>query len=125
MNEWIVQDRKTGAVVHVYPADEPTDFAEYPFAQYNHVLKKPDETPASAREISGVSFLRRFTQDERIAIREAAKASAKLDDYLKLLDATIAQGGVVDLDDQDNADALALLESIGLIANGRAAEVLA
>ena len=77
------------------------------------------------RNISGVQYLRRFSQDERIAIRDAAKQSPKLDDYLKLLDATIAQGGVIDLNDRDTIDACALLEAVGLIAPGRAAEVLA
>lgn len=125
MNEWLVQNRKTGVVVHAYQADEATDFPEYPFAIYNHILKKPDDPPASVREISGVSYLRRFTQDERIAIRDAVKSSAELDDYMKLLDTTIAQDGVVNLDDPDTIRALELLEFTGLIAEGRAAEVLA
>lgn len=125
MAEWIVQDRKTGVVVHVYHADEATDFPEYPFALYNHILKKPDEAPASIREISGVSYLRRFTQDERIAIRTAASGNAVLDDYLKLLDITIAQGGFVNLDDHDTIAAVGMLEAVGLLNPGRAAEVLA
>lgn len=77
------------------------------------------------RNISGVQYLRRFTQDERIDIRNAAKQSPKLDDYLKLLDITIAQGGVIDLNDPDTIAAVGLLEAVGLIAPGRAAEVLA
>lgn len=77
------------------------------------------------RNISGVRYLRLFTQDERIDIRNAAKQSPKLDDYLKLLDITIAQGGVIDLNDPDTIAAVGLLEAVGLIAPGRAAEVLA
>jgi len=125
MAEWVVQDRKTGEIVHVYPADDATDFKEFPFSRYNHIPHKPEDAPAPPRDITGVSYLRRFTQDERIAIRDAAKASAVLDDYLKLLDATIAQGGVINLDDHDTVAAVILLEQSGLIGPGRAAEVLA
>lgn len=124
MSEWIVENRITGEQVYFYSADNATDFPEYPFAQYNHILKRPDVTPTPARDISGVSYLRRFTQAERIAIRSAASGSAVLDDYLKLLDITIAQGGVVNLDDPDTIAAVAMLESVGLLAPGRAAEVL-
>lgn len=74
--------------------------------------------------ISGVSYLRRFTQAERIAIRAAAQQSAELDDYLRLLDATIAQGGVVNLLDDDTVAAVNLLEQYGLIGVGRAAKIL-
>lgn len=77
------------------------------------------------RNISGVAYLRRFTQAERIAIRGAATHSPELDDYLKLLDATIAQGGIVDLNDDDTILAVNMLEQFGLITLGRAAEILA
>lgn len=125
MPEFIVTRRATGEVVYAYSADEATDFPEFPFAQFNHTIKATIEQPVPAREISGVSYLRRFTQAERIAIRSAAAGSAVLDDYLKLLDITIAQGGVVNLDDPDTIAAVNMLESVGLIATGRAAEVLA
>lgn len=84
-----------------------------------------DARPTTERNISGVQYLRRFSQAERIAIRDAAKQSPELDDYLKLLDITIAQGGVIDLNDADTIAAVGLLEMVGLIATGRAAEVLA
>lgn len=125
MPEYVVEHRNTGEVVYAYSADEATDFADYPFSQYNHVLKKPELVAPQAREISGVAYLRRFSQAERIAIRAAAINSAVLDDYLKLLDTTIAQGGIVNLDDPDTITAVNLLEQAGLIALGRAAEVLA
>lgn len=125
MPEYIVYERDTGNVVYAYTADSATDFPEYPFRDFSHVVKKPEIVAPPAREISGVSYLRRFTQAERIAIRAAAAGSAVLDDYLKLLDITIAQGGIVNLDDPDTIAAVNMLESVGLIATGRAAEVLA
>jgi hypothetical protein len=125
MPEYIVYERDTGNVVYAYTADTATDFPEYPFQDFSHVVKKPEAQPTPSRDVSGVSYLRRFSQDERIAIRNAAKESPKLDDYLKLLDITIAQGGVVNLDDADTIAAVNMLELAGLIAPGRAAEVLA
>lgn len=124
MANYVVQDRATGEVVHAYGADQPSHADVYPFDTYNHIPQVIVIEPA-LREISGVAYLRRFTQAERIAIRGAASQSAVLDDYLKLLDATIAQGGIVNLDDDDTVAAVALLEQVGLIAAGRGAEILA
>jgi hypothetical protein len=86
----------------------------------------PDVAPIETeRNISGVAYLRRFTQSERITIRAAAAQSPVLDDYLKLMDATIAQGGVINLLDPDTISALSMLESVGILGAGRAAEILA
>lgn len=124
MNNFIIERRDTGEVVYSYGADQATEWPEYPFSEFNHILQKPVELVAP-REISGVSYLRRFTQTERIAIRAAATQSAELDDYLKLLDATIAQGGGVNLDDEDTIAAVAKLEQYGLIAVGRGMDIRA
>ena len=124
MPNYAVQNRATGEIVHAYTADQPSHEDVYPFDTYNHI-PQPVVVDVAVREVSGVAYLRRFTQEERIAIREAASQSAVLDDYLKLLDATIQQGGIVDLDDEDTVAAVNLLEQAGLIAAGRAAEILA
>lgn len=124
MPNYVVQDRATGLVVDSYTADQPSHADVYPFDTYNHILQVVVIAPV-VREISGITYLRRFTQAERIAIRGAANQSAVLDDYLKLLDATIAQGGIVNLDDEDTVAAVGLLEQAGLIAAGRGAEILA
>jgi hypothetical protein len=124
MPNYVVQDRATGEVVYAYTADEPSHTDVYPFDAFNHIPQVVVIAPV-VREISGITYLRRFTQAERIAIRGAASQSSVLDDYLKLLDATIAQGGTVNLDDEDTVAAVALLEQAGLIAAGRGAEILA
>lgn len=117
---WIVEDRITGEVAYAYSADEATDFPEYPFAQYNHILKKPEAVPVP-RTITKLEYLRRFTTEERVAIRAAASVNPVLDDYLKLME--LAQE--INLDDPDTVAAVQMLEQSGLIAAGRAAEVLA
>lgn len=127
MSNWIVEDRLTGEVVYAYGADQATEWPEYPFSEFNHIAEKPAVVVQVPEEknISGVQYLRRFTQAERIAIRNAAKVSDELNDYVQLLDITIAQGGVINLLDIDTVLAVNMLEQAGLIAAGRAAEVLA
>ena len=121
MADYIVEERDTGTIVYAYSADKATDFPEYPFAQYNHVLKKPEVVPPVQRTITKLEYLRRFTDKERIAIRAAAEQNTALADYLQLMEA--AQE--INLDDPDTVAAVQMLEQSGLIAPGRAAEVLA
>jgi fructose-1,6-bisphosphatase/inositol monophosphatase family enzyme len=124
---YTVQNRATGEIVYAYSEDVATEWPEYPFAEFNHIPQPVSSTPmpTTERNVSGVQYLRRFTQSERIAIRSAASQSAELDDYLKLLDTTIAQGGTVNLADADTVAAVILLEHAGLLAEGRSAEILA
>jgi hypothetical protein len=72
-------------------------------------------------KITPVEFLQRFTAQERVAIRTAADSDAALDDYLELLQA--AQE--VDLTHDVTIVGVQALEQAGLIAQGRAAEILA
>ena len=126
MNEYIVTRKSDGAEVFRYQSDAPVEWSGAEFATHEHVdVATTPAPPPADRNISGVSYLRRFTQNERIAIRAAATQSSILDDYLKLLDATIAQGGIINLNDPDTITACMMLEQAGLIASGRASEVLA
>lgn len=133
---FVTYDTTTGALVNVsdvLPSPNPEHCTRAINADsvtvesWNPVTLRFDEErdPHAERNISGVQYLRRFTQAERITIRAAASQSPELDDYLKLLDITIAQGGVINLNDPDTIAAVGLLEAVGLIAPGRAAEVLA
>lgn len=85
----------------------------------------PDPAPETApppapRVLSKLAYLRRFSQQERINIRDAAAASPELFDYLEML--TLAEE--INLDDPDTIGAVTLLELGGLIAPGRASEIL-
>ena len=121
MPEYIVYERDTGTIVYAYTADAACDFPEYPFQQFSHVLKKPEPVIQPQRTITKLEYLRRFTTDERVAIRAAAASNPVLADYLQLME--LAQE--INLDDPDTVAAVAMLEQAGLIAAGRAAEVLA
>ena len=121
MANWIVENRLMGEVVHAYGADQPDHFGAFPLEQFNHIRQKEVEAAPVPRTITKLEYLRRFTTDERVAIRAAAVANPVLDDYLKLME--LAQE--INLDDTDTVAAVQLLEQSGLIAAGRAAEVLA
>lgn len=121
MTTYAVQDRLTGDVVHAYGADVPDHTGTYPFDQFNHI-PQPEAVPAPAdRTLSKLEYLRRFTTAERVTIRHAAKSEPVLEDYLAMLE--LAQD--INLDDPDTVAAVGMLEQVGLIAQGRAAEVLA
>lgn len=72
-------------------------------------------------KLTKLEFLNRMTADERIGIREAAKVSPAIHDYMAMLDA--AQD--VDLTDARTIGGVQALEAAGLIGEGRAAEILA
>ena len=83
---------------------------------FGHLGKKWDGSAwedipvvVTERFISGVEFLRRFTSAQRIAIRTLTKTDPIADDFMRLLDATIAQGSGVNLMDQDTIDGVGYL----------------
>ena len=65
------------------------------------VFTRPAAVPATSKDISGLAYLRRFTQAQRIAIRARGATDPVVQDLLHLLDSTIAQGGVINLLDPD------------------------
>lgn len=107
MTIYSVQHRLTGTIVHAYTADGPDHTGTYPFDTYNHIPVPP---PApEPRTITGIAFLRRFTLAQRIAIRALAATDPIVQDFMALLDAAIAAGGDVYLDDPDTAAGVAYL----------------
>jgi len=72
------------------------------------------------RELTPLEFLRLLTQPERVAVRTAAKTNATIEDYLDLID----KADTVNLDNTDVSGGLMLLEQAGLLAAGRAEEIL-
>ena len=65
-----------------------------------------------------IDFMRRFTADERVAIRQSANA------YVQDLHEMTMAADMLTLDDADLVAGVNLLESLGIIAVGRGAEVL-
>ena len=122
---YIVTNKQTGAEITRYAASAPVeqiDDMALPFTDFDHtefIEGVTDVTPTSYTW-SKLEYLRRFTQEERIAIRAAAKSVPQLEDYLELL----ALASEVKSDDPDIVTALAMLEGAGLIGAGRAGEIL-
>ncbi len=121
---FIVTDKATGAETYRYQADAPVAWAGMEFATHDHTPQVEvvgDVIEGSARRIlTKLEYLRRFNQDERIAIRQAAESSPQLQDYLAMME--LAEE--IDTGDADTIDAVNMLEQVRLIGTGRANEVL-
>lgn len=81
------------------------------------VYRQQDRTNT---RITKFAFKQRMTQDERIAVRETAKTNAQVYDFQDLLDSAT----YVDLSHQGTIDGVNQLEQAGLLATGRADEIL-
>lgn len=85
----------------------------------NEVEEFPQPEIQRELQLTKLQFLRRFTTQERIAIR--GSTNPVIVDFMQLLDLALD----VRLDDPDTVDGLHYLESLNLIGVGRAAEILA
>ena len=125
MAEYIVTRKSDGAEVYRYQSDTPVEWNGMEFATHDHVpAPAPSEEGGSAwfagRTMTKLEYLRRFTVEERVAIRAAAEQNAVLADYLQLME--LAQD--INTGDADTIAAVTMLEQAGLIAAGRAQEIL-
>ena len=121
MADYIVTRKSDGAEVLRYSADAPVEWAGMSFATHDHTeARTPTAAPSGPRTMTKLEYLRRFTVDERVAIRAAAEQNAVLADYLQLME--LAQD--INTGDPDTVAAVTMLEQAGLIAAGRANEVL-
>lgn len=87
--------------------------------QYGTYSPEPLPEPVDMR-LTKQKFKLRFTQDERVAIREAAKTDPVVFDFQDLLDS----GSHADLKDPVLIAGLNAMEQLSLIAEGRANEIL-
>lgn len=81
---------------------------------------KVEQAPVLPPLITKLAFKQRLKQEERIAIRTAAQANPVVYDFQNLIDSAT----FVDLSRQDTIDGLTAIESAGLLAEGRANEIL-
>lgn len=124
MPTYIVTRKSDGAEVYRYSHTDPVSWQGMEFATHDHTpVADPVPEPAPAPvgvTLTKLEYLRRFTQAERIAIRAAAAQSPQLADYMQLLELATE----VRTDDPDTIAAVQMLEAAGLIATGRAQEIL-
>jgi hypothetical protein len=122
---YIVTRKSDGAEVYRYSNDSPVEWSGMEYATHDHTPEPvdpslPTDVPVVKMTWTKLEYLRRFTQDERIAIRTAAKSVPQLEDYLQLMELATE----VRSDDPDVVGALQMLEGAGLIGAGRANEIL-
>ena len=129
---YVLCNVENGSLIQI--SDQPIDQSGHPLMVKIFDMPMPDLTKQEwdrgglrfidkpgNRTMTKLEYLRRFTGNERVAIRAAAKQSPILEDYLALLELSLD----VSLDDPDTIQAVGMLEAVGLIASGRAAEILA
>ena len=121
MAEYIVTRKADGVEVYRYQSDTPVEWNGMAFATHDHTEQAEQPVlPSGPRTMTQLEYLRRFTVEERVAIRAAAAHNPVLADYLQLME--LAQD--INTGDADTIAAVTLLEQTGLIAPGRANEVL-
>lgn len=127
MKNWIVTRKADGATVYRYQSEEAVEWVDFPFADFDHaeeVIAPPPAEPQQDRHITKLAFRSRFTSAERAAITYAAKqASAQGAAVQSYLDDTQA-ATFIDLNRPDTRAGVQALEAAGLIAAGRAAQIL-
>ena len=80
----------------------------------------PTAAPAADRRITILAFKQQLTAAERKAIRAAAKTDEDVEDFVDLCDSAT----FIDLSRPDTVAGVQALEAAGLLAAGRAAQVL-
>lgn len=122
MSDFKVLRKSDGEEVLRYSADTAQTINGFDLVDYDHVDYSPDTTEPTVLRMtwSQTQWKRRFTQAERLAIRDAATHSPELADYLDLMNGA----DEIANDDPDTINAVNLLEAVGLIGAGRANEVL-
>jgi hypothetical protein len=120
-----VIDKSTGKTAYAYGAESAYSFPEFPFASYDHIEVVPlaDGSVETTQGylLTKLQYMSRFTDAELAAIYTAAKASVQVEVWLDKF--KLAQE--IDLTDPQTIAGVQALEAAGLLAAGRAAEILA
>lgn len=91
----------------------------------NATIVELDRPAVSApRRITALAFVQRFTDAEAIAIDMASRADTPDAAALRRYMQKVNLASFIDLDDQTLRQCVPSLESMGLIAEGRAAEIM-
>ena len=134
MTTYTVTSKATGTEITRYAAQQPVeqiDDLAVPFADYDHTSlpeEITDVTPRmeTGRRLTKLAFVGLIGDDAFKAVLAAAKESVELEAFVKLIDWATpeADGTSIDLADPRTVTGLQALEDAGLIAPGRAGEIL-
>lgn len=107
--------------VNGLPTDAGQRFRFMTAGGWQYGTYSPETAPEVVdMRITKLAFKQRFTAEERIAIREAAAVNPQIYDFEDLVNAAT----YIDLLRPDTIAAVSVIEQLGLIAEGRAAEIL-
>ena len=109
--------------MYEYMGMEAVSFDLFPFESYDHVQQPdaPEVAPTPARqEWPATDFQKRFTDDERAAIRLEARTNVRVEDLLAILTSTPI---VVNIDPLTQRGMYALV-ALGLLTDERRIEIL-
>jgi hypothetical protein len=104
-----------------WPAGARPNFTGYAWIYQPWPAPPMAEDEAGGRIVTRLAFLDRFQDAELVAILAAAAQSTPIQVWVKKLELA----GEVDLDSPRTVAGVRSLEAIGLLASGRAAEILA
>lgn len=136
MTTYRIIDKATGRTVHAYSAEAVTEFAEYPLANFSHVAEvmvREDGSIAPDTEwtITKLAFRNRFTSAEKVAIEIASLDDPAAPMAQRALAATLRANQMdiqaalnIQLKRADTMAGVRALETYGLIAAGRADQIL-
>lgn len=136
MTQYAVVRKSDQQEVYRYYADSPIEWAGMEFDTHDHIeVAEPvvDEQPAPAqsRWITKLAFRSRFTQAEKVAIEiaslddpTATMQQRSMAAALRASQQDVAVATFIDLDRADTRAGVQMLETVGLIGTGRAAEIL-
>lgn len=126
-----------GRSTDVAPPDTPLPqgfvwrWEGYDWAPFDPAPPAAQPAPTQNRHITQLAFRRRFTKAERSAVEWAAVDKPDRPDPERQMAAALRadlkdqeQAGFIDLDDPDLIEGVTAMEGYGLIAAGRAAEIL-
>lgn len=132
MPVYVVTRKSDGVEVCRYPADAPTPWNHMGFDTHDHVevptvnADGSQDAVITSLRMTKLNFIGRLGAD-LTSILAAARQSVDVEQFVKMLDWATpdADGTSIDLMDPRVIGALQQLEQAGIIAPGRAAEILA
>lgn len=134
MKTFVVTEKSTGKVAYRYQEEAPVEWNEWPFSTHDHTEEVVEAGPAQppvSRVMTKLAFRRLFTTAERQAIDEfnaTFSTNPMLTDeqrrHVRTANADFAEAQDVDLADADTIAGVWLYAALGLIAAGRAEEIL-
>jgi hypothetical protein len=128
---YIVTRKSDGVEVSRYAAGGVSLLDQYPLANFYHAEWFPDDPAPGPMKITQLAFRSRFTQAEKITIELASidvpdgqMASRQASAQMRVWLADIEAAQFIDLNYQATRDGVRALEDYGLIAVGRATQIL-